>query len=402
MPPLLVSVSPYVPLRNSPYAGHQWYFHHLTAMSRHYEVVTVAPGTEQNREAASGSVPTEVVLAPGLGHWRTTELQGAPWDKLGDELLRGVLRIDGALRPLLGRASVVDLQWPRALPHAPALRAAAPGAVLTYLAHDLHHTNWSWDRLSGLSTGKRLVGYGIGPVVRRRELRLIDRCDAFFAFKQADIDAVRASGVSTPGARLAPWLERPSPTGTSDSISASTTSKEVVFVAAFDRTQNRWGADWLLEQVWPLVRARVSDARLILAGGGAPADLQAAVERCPGATMTGFVEDLGAVYEGAACVVAPVLGGAGVRFKVPQAMLYGRPLVVTPLALEGLESAPAECFVAVTDVPGDFAEGIVAALTGSPEAGRAAQLGPMWVDAELSFERSTEVVLEVHQRLTAR
>lgn len=392
---LLVSVSPYVPQRSAPYAGHQWYFHFLEAMASRYDVVVLAPATAEN-EAALAGTPAETRLLPGLGHWQHSELQRNSLDKLSDELLRGVIRFGDGADDVLSAANVVDIQWPRALPHVTTLRARASHAVVTYLAHDVHYMNWSWERLSALGLPKRIAGWEIGRLVRRRELSLMGNCDALFAFKQSDIDDVRAAGVTKPAARLAPWLERPvlSQDDTAE-------SNDVLFVAAFDRAQNRWGAEWLLEKVWPAVKAEVPAARLVLAGGGAPVELTEAARRSDGAAVTGFVEDLGPLYEQAGCIVAPVLGGAGLRFKVPQAMAYGRPLVVTPLALEGLD-APAECFVAVTDDPPAFARGVVASLRRSPEAEKAAVAASSWLASALSFDRSMEAVLELHERLAAR
>jgi glycosyltransferase involved in cell wall biosynthesis len=389
--PLLVSVSPYVSQRSSPYAGHQWYFHFLEALGRSYDVVTLAPNTCENHEALAGA-PSETHLVPGLGHWRSSELQQGALDKLGDELLRGVLHLDAPARQLLQSAAVVDLEWPRALPHASVLRAEAPDAVLGYVAHDLHYTNSSWDRLRALPNRKRFALWGVGRVVRARELHMMKACDVLFAFKQADLDAVRRAGVTIPGIRLSPWLQQPS------SGRATGDGREVLYVAAFDRAQNRWGADWLLEQVWPAVVAEVPEARLVLAGAGAPTDLHEAACRSHNVTLTGFVEDLDPFYQRAACVVAPVLGGAGLRFKVPQAMLYGRPLVVTHLALEGLEAASRDCFAAVTDDPRAFARAVISTLRRTPAALRAARLAREWVQSELSFERSMAAVLEAYQR----
>ena len=45
-----------------------------------------------------------------------------------------------------------------------------------------------------------------------------------------------------------------------------------------------------------------------------------------------------ALYGRVRAVVAPVLAGAGVKGKVNQAMLLGVPVVVTPLAVEGMHA----------------------------------------------------------------
>ena len=80
--------------------------------------------------------------------------------------------------------------------------------------------------------------------------------------------------------------------------------------------------------------------------------------------MTGYVDDLDPFYRDAFVFVAPLRLGAGLKFKVLDAMAYGLPVVATSVAAEGiLEQCGPGCFAAVTDDPRRMAEAIVKLFT---------------------------------------
>ena len=62
-----------------------------------------------------------------------------------------------------------------------------------------------------------------------------------------------------------------------------------------------------------------------------------------GVVATGYVADLKTVYSGCTIAVAPLLRGAGVKFKVPQALAYGLPIVTTTVGVEGLPTRLSGC-----------------------------------------------------------
>ena len=74
-----------------------------------------------------------------------------------------------------------------------------------------------------------------------------------------------------------------------------------------------------------------------------------------GVVATGYVADLAAAYAGCTIAVAPLLRGAGVKVKVPQALAYGLPVVTTTVGGEGF---PPGCPAVVTDDPREMARAI--------------------------------------------
>lgn len=65
------------------------------------------------------------------------------------------------------------------------------------------------------------------------------------------------------------------------------------------------------------------------------------LDRRPGVTVTGFVDDPIEFLERADVVVAPMRYGAGLQNKVLEAMGLGNPVVTTSLGQEGIEAETA-------------------------------------------------------------
>ena len=89
-----------------------------------------------------------------------------------------------------------------------------------------------------------------------------------------------------------------------------------------------------MDSVWPEVVRSVPGAVLVLAGNGSDKVLEGSPAE--GVVATGYVADLKTAYSGCTIAVAPLLRGSGVKFKVPQALAYGLPVVTTTVGVEGL------------------------------------------------------------------
>ena len=101
------------------------------------------------------------------------------------------------------------------------------------------------------------------------------------------------------------------------------------------------GLDWFCAEVWPKIRARLAGASMEIAGVGLPPDHgdRLAVPRAwrvPGIETVGFLADLGPLYDRSLAMLAPVLGGSGVRIKVLEGLRAGLPIVTTVEGASGL------------------------------------------------------------------
>ncbi len=142
--------------------------------------------------------------------------------------------------------------------------------------------------------------------------------------------------------------------------------REILFVGGFNHTPNSDGIIWFVQDVLPLIRARVDGVFLRIVGSNPTVeifDLQA-----PDIEVTGFVPDaeLRQLYSRAGIAIAPLRFGAGVKGKVIEAMAAGVPIVTTPTGAQGIKGANEGAFIG--DGAEAFADAVVAALTNDAEA----------------------------------
>jgi glycosyltransferase involved in cell wall biosynthesis len=92
----------------------------------------------------------------------------------------------------------------------------------------------------------------------------------------------------------------------------------------------------LLSRVWPLVRARRPDARLLLAGDGMEPAHFGAVADVPGVEWLGRVELAADFLRQLGVLLYPLSRGSGAKVKVLEALALGIPVVTTPRGAEGV------------------------------------------------------------------
>jgi glycosyltransferase involved in cell wall biosynthesis len=132
-----------------------------------------------------------------------------------------------------------------------------------------------------------------------------------------------------------------------------------VFLGSLDWWPNRQGLVWLIDEVMPLVVAKVPEAELCVIGGGDPGPLVERLES-PFVHRIGFVSDLRSSLRQMDIGVVPVDEGTGVKTKTLDLMAAGLPVVATPGGVRGTPGA--EGGVIVNDSPAAFAEAVISLL----------------------------------------
>lgn len=121
--------------------------------------------------------------------------------------------------------------------------------------------------------------------------------------------------------------------------------RSLVFAGSMGWYPNANGMYYFIEEVWPKLLAADSRFHLTIVGQGPTSRLRAIAEAVPNVKVTGAVEDVRPYIEQAAVYVCPILDGGGTRLKVLDALAMRRPLVATPLAVEGLGLSPGRHFL---------------------------------------------------------
>ncbi len=129
----------------------------------------------------------------------------------------------------------------------------------------------------------------------------------------------------------------------------------ILFVGAMhgDDTPNADSVLWFAETVWPtLSKDLPEDAGFIVAGTNKS---QAVWSLDSGRiSVRGFVDDLGALYDGCRLFIAPTRYAAGIPYKAHEAAARGLPMVTTTLIADQLGWRDGEDLL-VADTPEDFA-----------------------------------------------
>ncbi|HEX3894721.1 MAG TPA: glycosyltransferase [Rudaea sp.] len=132
--------------------------------------------------------------------------------------------------------------------------------------------------------------------------------------------------------------------------------RDLVFVGGFQHPPNIDAVLWFVRDVFPLVRAELTDVNLHVIGSKAPPSILELAH--DGIVVHGYVEDIAPYMDGCRLALAPLRYGAGVKGKVNMAMSYGLPVVATTPAVEGMHVRAGDD-VLVADTSGDFAAAIV-------------------------------------------
>lgn len=234
-----------------------------------------------------------------------------PWQRLKPQP-DWTLRIEVALqRPLAHYDLIVGRYlWPVS-------QLQLPPAVRVVV--DLDDWRYRRDPLAPASGLAKLARKRFANALAGRELH---RFAAAFAVSDVDVRELQ-------GRIPVQWLPNV-PANVPAQVGPVPASSQLLFVGSLWYQPNAEAVDWLLQRVWPRVRAEVSHATLLLAGT-APPSVRAAWAAHAGVSAPGFVDDLDEVYAQSCGVVVPLLSGGGSNIKVLEALAHGRPCVVTPL-----------------------------------------------------------------------
>lgn len=121
--------------------------------------------------------------------------------------------------------------------------------------------------------------------------------------------------------------------------------KNLLFVGSYF-FGNTDGLNWFIKEVLPF-----TNCHLTVIGKGMEA-LKKDFNDQKNLTIHGFVDDLSSYYKEADAILLPIISGAGMKVKVAEALMFGKHIIGTPLALEGYEITPKEA--TVCDTKEDF------------------------------------------------
>jgi glycosyltransferase involved in cell wall biosynthesis len=172
----------------------------------------------------------------------------------------------------------------------------------------------------------------------------------------------------------------------------------VLFFGSFVHFPNVDAARRLKDTIFPLVRARHPRSSLYIVGENPPSELAAAEDGA--VVVTGHVPDLAPYIAEAAVVAVPLRLGSGMRVKVLEALAAGKPVVASPLAIEGLGVVDGEQLL-TAETDDEFAERISRVLDDESLRARLGADARAWAEQNLTWDATLDRFDELYVRLLA-
>jgi glycosyltransferase involved in cell wall biosynthesis len=140
---------------------------------------------------------------------------------------------------------------------------------------------------------------------------------------------------------------------------------------------------YFVTEIFPLIKQQVPDAVFVIAGQRPVKKVQELA--ADDIKITGFVQDLSAMYAAAAIVVAPLRFGAGTQNKVLEAMAMGVPVVSRNIGFNGLNIVSGEGVILAIETEA-FAEKCIALLQSHELRSKVGQQGKEVIRTQFDWD----------------
>jgi glycosyltransferase involved in cell wall biosynthesis len=203
-------------------------------------------------------------------------------------------------------------------------RTARAATVVTF--HD-PEVPAAIERAAWTNGAERLMWKFEAAQWRRFDARLLGSIDAAIAFTHRDAAVLESLHAAAPVHVVPLGVDVP------DLPIDGGSAPLLLFVGNFNHPPNVDAARYLVEELFPRVKAMQPGVEMTLVGDRPPGWLKS--REGEGVHVPGFVPDLGPLMQAAAVFVAPMQHGGGMRLKVIEALAAGKAVVGSSRAFEG-------------------------------------------------------------------
>jgi len=235
-------------------------------------------------------------------------------------------------------------------------------AIVILRAHNLEFR--IWERKAQMASGLTKALYKtISKELKAFEQNLFTQCEGILPITQVDAREI---------ASLAPDVPQMVIPFCTDFTKKQITRKPlrrngIGYLGALDWQPNIEGLYWFIQKVWPLLRHQNPNITLQIAGRNASKRLQQDLSNAIGVEFLGEIPNAEIFLTQQSALVVPLWSGSGIRVKIIEGMSLGLPMVVTSMALEGIEAIDGEQLL-VANTPEDFAAKINTLLSNRQQA----------------------------------
>ncbi|WP_418647186.1 TIGR03087 family PEP-CTERM/XrtA system glycosyltransferase [Thauera butanivorans] len=229
------------------------------------------------------------------------------------------------------------------------------------------------------------MGYWLeGTKLVREEKRLARRFDLCTATTRAEWETLESYGTGVSSDWFPNGVDADFFKPDGDGYDPDTIS----FIGRMDYYPNQEAMFRFCDEVWPLLRSRRPDMKLLIVGADPIPAVQKLGERA-GITVTGSVPDVRPYILRSAAMVAPLNIARGTQNKILEAMAMGVPVVSSRIAAGGVDAVAGEHLL-VADSAQEYAEAVASIIEQPAERDRLARAGRERMLSHHAWPRSME------------
>ncbi len=135
-------------------------------------------------------------------------------------------------------------------------------------------------------------------------------------------------------------------------------------LGSMDWLPNKNGIQWLLDEVWPIVREKKPEAKLFLGGKDMPKEYFQLKDQK--VFVEDYVENSDQYMKKHGVMLVPLFSGGGIRIKIIDGLCNGIPILSTSIGVEGIPQDNEEQ-ICIADTAEDFANKMIALLNDKDE-----------------------------------
>ena len=173
----------------------------------------------------------------------------------------------------------------------------------------------------------------------------------------------------------------------------------VAFLGFFGHYPNIDSMKWYLDKIHPIVKENVPQYKFLVIGAGDTSTLQEMVKNDESVEFTGRVDDVIPHIQRASVCTLPLITGAGIRGKLNQYSICGRPSVSTSIGNKGLSYKHKES-VMIADTAADFATAITTLLTDEESNRGIAEQAKAHAEANFTWGKHLEDLVNIYRNTT--
>ena len=205
-------------------------------------------------------------------------------------------------------------------------------ALIVYRAHNIEHIIWESYCGRERNLLKKLYLGNLYKRIRSFEQNFVNEYDLLVSITNEDLEHFMRMGNKQPSI-VAPFGMYP------EKFPVCSRSERgdpcLQYIGALDWMPNIDGLDWFIRKVWGKLKNNRKELRFVVAGRNAKSDYTKHLVKNR-IDFRGEVENASEYLLETGILVVPLFSGSGIRVRIIEAMLMGKPVIATSFAVSGI------------------------------------------------------------------